>query len=190
MPAAASVVPPGVANGVILAENDTIMRGIIRAVLARVEQRVFQAADGLEAVALARQFKARLVLLDIDMPRLNGLLACEAIHALPGYEDVPLVILTGYNDDRLRMAAHQFGAVDFICKPFQPNVLLARLTSYLNIPARALPAEATMDDVGSLDGRATVWRRREQPRAAAAAPGYLIETREILDILETTQRAH
>ena len=114
----------------------------------------------------------------------------EAIHALPGYEDVPIVILTGYNDDRLRMAAHQFGAVDFISKPFQPNVLLARLASYLNIPARALPAEATMDNAGSLDGRASVWRKRAEPRGPAAARGHLIEAREILDILETTQRAH
>ena len=49
----------------------------------------------MEAVALARQFRARLVLLDIAMPRLNGLLACEAIRALPDYAEVPIVMLTG-----------------------------------------------------------------------------------------------
>jgi DNA-binding response OmpR family regulator len=137
------VIVPGITNGVILAENDAIMRGIIRGVLTRGEQRVFQAADGLEAVTLARQFIARLVLLDIDMPRLNGLLACQAIHALPGYAAVPIVILTGYNDDRLRIAAHHFGATAFITKPFHPNVLLARLAGYLDISARALSEEAT-----------------------------------------------
>ncbi len=122
------------ANGVIVAENDAIMRGIIRGVLARAKQHVFAAADGLEAVTLARRFKPRLVLLDIDMPRLGGLLACEIIHALPGYFDVPIVIVTGYNDTSLRKAAEQLGARDFIAKPFSPNALLARLAGFLDGP--------------------------------------------------------
>jgi CheY-like chemotaxis protein len=177
------VTAAGAQCGVIVADNDAIMRGILRSVLAHAGQRVFLAADGLEALTLARQFVARLVLLDIDMPRLGGLLACETIHALPGYGDVPIVIVTGYKDDRLRMAAHQLGAMDFITKPFQPNVLLARLAGYLDISARSLPIEATTDDVGTLDGRATVWRRREEPRATGGARDHLREGHEILSIV-------
>jgi DNA-binding response OmpR family regulator len=131
-----------IANSVILAENDVVMRDIIRSILQRAEQRVFPAADGLEAILLARQFKARLVLLDIAMPRLNGLLACEAIRALEGYADVPIVMLTGHNDTRLRQAARGFGAADFITKPIRPHVLLERLAAYLDIPAHAMPMEA------------------------------------------------
>jgi DNA-binding response OmpR family regulator len=122
---------------VILAENDALMRGIVRAMLLRAEQQVFPVGNGLEAVALARQFRARLVLLDIAMPRLNGLLACKQIRALPDYAEVPIVMLTGYDDERLRLAAQQFGATDFILKPFQPNALLARLAAYLDMPAPA-----------------------------------------------------
>ena len=94
-----------IANGVIVAENDALVRGIVRSVLTSVEQQVFQAVDGLEAVHLARQFKARLVLLDIGMPRINGLEACKVIRALPDYADVPIVMLTGYDDERVRQAA-------------------------------------------------------------------------------------
>jgi CheY-like chemotaxis protein len=173
-----------VRSGVIVAENDVIMRGILRSVLVHAGQPVFLAADGLEAVTLARQITARLVLLDIDMPRLGGLLACETIHALPGYGNVPIVIITGYKDDRLRMAAHQLGAMDFITKPFQPNVLLARLAGYLDISARSLTTEATRDDAGTLEGRATVWRRREEPRAAG---GQLREERDVLSIVRGTK---
>ena len=121
----------------ILAENDALVRAIVRSVLVGAEQQVFQAADGLEAVDLARQFKARLVLLDIGMPRLNGLQACKAIRALPDYADVPIVMLTGYDDERVRQAAHRTGAHDFITKPFRPDVLLARLAKYLHLPAGA-----------------------------------------------------
>ncbi len=71
------MIPGAITNGVILAENDALMRGIIRTVLLRAEQQVFPVGNGAEAVALAHQFRARLVLLDIAMPKLNGLMACE-----------------------------------------------------------------------------------------------------------------
>jgi two-component system, OmpR family, alkaline phosphatase synthesis response regulator PhoP len=120
-----------VANGVILAENDALLHAIIRSVLERAGHQVFLAADGIEAVALARQVKARLVLLDIGMPHLNGLLACEEIRALPGYATVPIVFLTGYTDERMRTAAMELGANDFITKPFRPEDLMARLAVHL-----------------------------------------------------------
>jgi DNA-binding response OmpR family regulator len=127
-----------IAGCVIVAENDALFSGIIRALLEKADQRVFLAADGNEAVALARQFEARLVLLDIGMPKLNGLMACEAIRLLPGYAEVPIVMLTGYADERMRLAAMQLGANDFITKPFQPDALMARLAPYLG-PSPATP---------------------------------------------------
>ena len=72
-----------IADAVIVAENDALYSGIIRTMLENADQQVFLAVDGNEAVALARKFEARLVLLDIGMPKLNGLMACEAIRLLP-----------------------------------------------------------------------------------------------------------
>ena len=151
-----------IANGVIVAENDALVRAIIRSVLVGAEQQVFQAADGLEAVDLARQFKARLVLLDIGMPRLNGLEACKAIRALPDYADVPIVMLTGYDDERVRQAAHRTGALDFITKPFRPDVLLARLAKYLHLPA-GVAVDCGDDSLGS---REQAWANPNDPRSA------------------------
>jgi DNA-binding response OmpR family regulator len=155
-------------NGVILAENDALMRGIIRDLLLRVEQQVFPVGNGVEALALARQFHARLVLLDIAMPRLNGLLACQAIRALPDYAGVPIIMLTGYDNAQFRLAAQRFGATDFILKPFQPNALLARLAAYLDIPARARPAAAGDDAIAGVP--AQVWKAHEAPRTPAGEP--------------------
>ena len=158
-----------IANGVILAENDALMRGIIRSLLVRAEQQVFPVGNGVEAVALARQFRARLVLLDIAMPRLNGLLACEAIRALPGYAEVPIVMLTGHDDARFRAVARRFRANDFILKPFQPNLLLARLAAYLDLPARLRPPAGGDDLLPG--GPVQVWKSQAAPRIAAGEPG-------------------
>ena len=195
-----------ISNGVILAENDALMRGIVRAVLLRAEQQVFPVGNGAEAVTLAQQFRARLVLLDIAMPRLNGLLACQAIRALPDYADVPIVMLTGYDNEQFRLAAQRFGATDFILKPFQPNALLARLAPHLDLPAPARLAAAGDDAL--LGVHAQVWRGPEAPRTdhvqaedrllvwnthAASGPArdertHLLNGREVLRIQRNAER--
>lgn len=126
-------------HGVILGENDSLIRGIVRSIFAKAQHAIFPAADGEEAVMLARRFTASLVILDIGMPRKNGLVACREIRSLPGYADVPIVMLTGYVDDRMREAAKQLGANDFIPKPFRPDRLLSRLAAHLPLLRNAGP---------------------------------------------------
>jgi DNA-binding response OmpR family regulator len=121
-------------NSVIVAENDVQMRDLIRSVLSRVRLQVFPVADGAEALMLARRFTARLVLLDISMPRLNGLQTCTGIRNLPGYAEVPIVMLSSHDDDRFRVTAKRVGATSFITKPFRPAMLLTRLAEFLDYP--------------------------------------------------------
>jgi DNA-binding response OmpR family regulator len=177
-------------NGVIVAENDSQMRSLIRSMLIHSGQQVFPAVDGLEALAFARQFKARLVLLDIAMPRLNGIQACEAIRKVPGYHDVPIVILTGHDDGRLRAAARRNGAMEFLTKPFRPDLLMARLARYLSIPPEARQAGRAADPVAdaTLGGRAVVWTTK-QPRPPAAQPAnpQMDTAREVLRIWRAVQ---
>lgn len=153
-----------IANGVILAENDGLMRGIIRSVLLRAEcsgapLQVFPVANGMEAVALARRLPARLVMLDVAMPQLNGLLACKTIRELPGYAHTPIIMLTGYDDERIRDASRQFGATDFVTKPFRPDALLARVAQCLE-PGEG--AGTSHRDDGTMPGvRAQIWQLGE-----------------------------
>jgi len=177
-------------NGVIVAENDALMRGIIRSVLVEAGHQVFPVADGLEAVTLARQFKARLVLLDIGMRRLNGLQACEAIRALPDYADVPIVMLTGYHDERLSLAAQRLGANDFITKPFQPGALLARLAVFLDVHLNGIRAGAsTNTNVQTPQaGRAQVWDIHHDPVPACADSDHSTEGLTMLRIFRSAER--
>ncbi len=180
--------PGANANGVILAENDALMRGVIRTILLRAEQLVFPVADGLEAVTLAQQFPARLVMLDIAMPRLNGLLACQAIRALPGYSNVPIVILTGYSDERMREAARRLGANDFITKPFRPNVLLAQLAPYIDVPGHLLPRDTTDENAVLPGTHAHVWKTHLDANVRHAEHPELTSGREMMRIYRKAER--
>ena len=173
-----------VTNGVILAENDALVRGIVQSVLVGAGLRVFPVADGIEAVLLARQFSARLVLLDIGMPRLNGLEACQAIRALPGYADVPIVMLTGYGDDRVRRAAHLMGANNFLTKPFRPDQLLSVLAivlAPLDDSRGVRPAIDGGDDAVP-GGRVQVWEIPKQPGLPRANDPQLIEWPDVTGV--------
>jgi DNA-binding response OmpR family regulator len=171
-------------NGLIVAENDSQMRGLIRSVIVHAGQQVFLAADGEEAVALARQFKARLVLLDIAMPRLNGLQACEIIHQLPDYEDVPIIMLTGHDDQRFRAAAQRHGAREFITKPFRPTVLLARLAAWLDIPPELLTpgAKPAASGDATLGGPEVPWTAKPGTARTATDNPRLANVPEVMRI--------
>ena len=118
---------------VIVADNDEVVRGVLRAIMIGVGRDVLVASNGEEAVAFARRDRARLFVLDLDMPKLNGLLTCKRLRALPGYESTPIAILTGHDGENARNAAMRVGATLFLAKPFQPAALLAALLPFLGI---------------------------------------------------------
>ena len=92
---------------VIVADNDYIVRGILRSILEREGFTVLQAVDGLEAIDYAMRVHARLVILDYKMPRLDGFGACAQIRHLPGYADTPIAVLTAFDNEDTRAAAEQ-----------------------------------------------------------------------------------
>jgi DNA-binding response OmpR family regulator len=179
-----------VANGVIVADNEALMRDVIRSVLNSANQEVFPAADGIEAVDLSRRFKARLVLLDIRMPRLNGLDACAEIRAAPGYASVPIVMLTGHSEDMVVNYARAIGANDFITKPFRPNALLARLAPYLDIPPGMVPtgAIASRGTDAMVPLKEDVWKPQNSLERGPTQNAQLANGREIMRVWRNAGR--
>jgi CheY-like chemotaxis protein len=127
-------------NGVIVADDDPIVRGILRAKLEAIHRDVLLASDGTEAIALASQTQVGLVILDIAMPRLDGILACARIRQLPGYATTPIVMLTSNQTGRARDKASCSGATMFIEKPFESASLMLALSRLLPIDAESLRA--------------------------------------------------
>ena len=120
---------------VLLAEDEPINQEVSRGLLEDVGLAVDVAADGQEAVALARQNRYALVLLDMQMPHLNGVDAARAIRVLPGYAQAPILAMTANAFDEDRQVCIAAGMNDHIGKPVDPALLYATLLRWLDKPA-------------------------------------------------------
>jgi CheY-like chemotaxis protein len=126
---------------VIIAENDSMMRGLLRTVLEQPRRKLLLCVDGVEAVQLATQTLATLMLLDLRMPRKDGIEACALIRALPRYATVPIVILTVFDGDTLKRRALRAGATAFLAKPFSRDQLLRAINPLIEARKRAAELE-------------------------------------------------
>ncbi len=94
------------------------------------------ASDGREAVETALAVRPDLVLMDLYMPRMDGLAALEAIRGDPLTQDVPVILISGRGDDLTRSRSLDLGAVDFLQKPFSTRELKARIDRTLRLTRR------------------------------------------------------
>ncbi|MEV7633018.1 response regulator [Microbacterium sp. NPDC089318] len=108
----------------LIADDDPQLVRALRITLAAHGYDVIAASDGAEAVTLAAQSHPDIILLDLGMPRLDGM---EVIHALRGWTRAPIIVVSGRTGSADKIDALDAGADDFVTKPFQVDELLARL---------------------------------------------------------------
>jgi signal transduction histidine kinase/ActR/RegA family two-component response regulator len=120
---------------VLLAEDEPINQEVSRGLLEDVGFIVELAADGAEAVAMAKQAPYALILMDMQMPNLNGVDATRAIRALPGYERTPILAMTANAFDEDRQICLAAGMDDHIGKPVDPDRLFETLLKWLTTRA-------------------------------------------------------
>lgn len=108
----------------LIADDDPQMVRALRITLAAHGYEVVVAADGAAAIAAAAQSHPDLIMLDLGMPRLDGI---EVIQALRGWTSVPIIVVSGRTGSADKVEALDSGADDFVTKPFQVDELLARL---------------------------------------------------------------
>ncbi len=131
--------PDTSACSAIVADDSSLIRDVLRFNLAQSFGHVHLATDGLEAVEAARALRAAVVILDYRMKRLNGIEACEEIRQLPDYTNVPVVLLTAYDDDRLRREAERAGVTFVFPKPVIYEHLMEKLAPFLKAHLEAVP---------------------------------------------------
>ena len=117
---------------VLVVDDEPKIRRLVRLVLEPEGFAVLDAGDGQEAVGMLQEARPDVVLLDVAMPRLNGMDACRRIRAL---SDVPVVMVTAQGEEGMVKRAMDLGADDYLTKPFHPRELVARVRAVLRRPA-------------------------------------------------------
>jgi CheY-like chemotaxis protein len=112
-------------RGVLIVDDDPFIRKLVATTLEDVtEFELHEAADGIEALEVAQRERPTLVLLDIDMPRLDGIATCRRLRADPATSGATIVMLTAVLGDGVERLAEEAGADLFLTKPFSPLALL------------------------------------------------------------------
>lgn len=163
-------------NGTILVADDSmVVRAVLRRQLETDGHTVVEAVNGEEAIDACREYHPDVILLDVEMPVLDGHATLARLKADPQLKDIPVVFLTGRVDTADVVNGLRLGAHDYLRKPFEANELMARVsaalrTKWLQDELRARNAE--LDRVSRIDMLTNIYNRRhldEHLRAVISA---------------------
>lgn len=153
---------------ILLVEDEAILADTLRYNLEHEGYAVVSAGDGVSALELARQKQPDLIILDVMLPRLDGFSVCRILR---GESEVPIMMLTARQDEIDRIAGLEFGADDYVVKPFSLGELLARVRAILRRGRRtdeALQREILQAAELKVDtGSRRVWRGQQESALSA-----------------------
>ncbi len=115
-------------KSVLIVEDELKIRFLIRDYLLKDGFNIFEASDGEEGLFQFSKEKIDLIILDIMMPKMNGL---EMLERLREVSNVPVIFLTARGEEEDKLEGYEFGADDYMTKPFSPKVLVAKVKALL-----------------------------------------------------------
>jgi two-component system sensor histidine kinase ChiS len=120
---------------VLAADDDEQVLAVLSAILGSAGHTVLLARSGEECVRVAQSALPDIILLDVNMPGMDGFATAEALAGRGETRNIPIVMVTGLIDGKDRVRALKAGAVDFLSKPFQPDELVAKVQSLARLKA-------------------------------------------------------
>jgi CheY-like chemotaxis protein len=112
---------------ILLVEDEDSLRKVLKDLLERDGYTICEARDGAEAMEQVDRHNPDLVLLDLNLPNIDGFTVLEKLRAHPRTADLPVMVLSARSDEENEVRVLQLGATDFLAKPFRPKALSARL---------------------------------------------------------------
>jgi two-component system cell cycle response regulator DivK len=116
---------------ILVVEDQEDNRRIMRDLLTSAGYEVMEAVTGEEGVAAAETHRPDLILMDIQLPGLDGYEATRQIKANPDLQHIPIIVVTSYALSGDDAKAFEAGCDDYVSKPFSPRELLAKIREYL-----------------------------------------------------------
>ncbi len=178
---------------ILLVDDEQDILEIVGYNLEKQGYKIFTASNGNEAIVKAKKEQPHLILMDIMMPYMDGIEACEKIRQIADLKDVIIVFLTARNEDYSQIAGLNSGADDYINKPIKPKLLVSKVMSLLR-RSKVQASETEIITIGDIkinrrdyqitkDGRFVDLPRKEFEllHLLATKPGKVFTRDEILD---------
>ena len=119
------------AQKILLVDDEVDILEFISYNLEKDGYKVYTAQNGLEAIKIAEKRIPDLIILDVMMPEMDGIAACEEIRKIPALQNTVIAFLTARSEDYSQIAGFEAGADDYITKPIRPKVLISRVKALL-----------------------------------------------------------
>ena len=116
---------------ILLVDDESDIREFLSYNLTKEGYQVTTAKNGKEAIEKAKEFVPHLIVLDVMMPEMDGMEACEKLRELDEFNDTLIVFLTARGEDYSQIAGFDAGADDYITKPIKPKVFISKIKALL-----------------------------------------------------------
>jgi two-component system, OmpR family, alkaline phosphatase synthesis response regulator PhoP len=136
---------------ILLVDDEEDILEFISYNLEKEGYKVFTAKNGLEAVASAEKNLPNLVILDVMMPEMDGIAACEEMRKNPALNNTVIAFLTARGEDYSQVAGFEAGADDYITKPVRPKVLVSRVKALLKRTGETTPAPVAVQNENTMN---------------------------------------
>jgi len=179
---------------ILLVDDEPDILEIVGYNLTNEGYQVFTAKNGVEGVAMAKKKQPHLIILDVMMPEMDGIEACETIRATSGLESSIITFLTARGEDYSQVAGFDAGADDYITKPIRPKVLVSKVKALLRRHKEDNAQQEDIVQVGNIiinreeykivnDGKEIVLPRKEFELLAllTSKPSKVFKREVILD---------
>jgi two-component system alkaline phosphatase synthesis response regulator PhoP len=135
---------------ILIVDDEPDILELVEYNLKKEGYQVFTASNGQEGISLAKKVHPDLIVLDIMMPKMDGIEACRLMRAIPEFKNTFMVFLTARSEEYSEIAGFNVGADDYIAKPIKPRALVSRINAILRRNSSSEEVSENKIEIGDL----------------------------------------
>ncbi len=145
---------------ILAVDDDVVTMRLLRHHLAQDGHTVSEACDGAQALAIALKTRPQMIVTDLTMPEMDGLELCRSLRSSSVCKEAYILVVTGQNEESRVVEAFEAGADEFVTKPFNPNILLARVRAGQRLIELREHIETDKQELNRQNGQMTILNRK------------------------------